>query len=979
MIPSSVTQYLLESSICLALFYALYYFWLRRETFFQFNRAYLLLMPVVALAIPLLRIEHSAASPAGAVEMLLPAVREAQLAKVYFYGQLETPSPAFALTLSDILLGIYLAGAFFMLFKLVIRLFALWRLIHRSRRERKTRYTLLTPDQDMPASSFFSYVFWKGSGLPEAKRIILEHELVHVRQRHSIDVLLMECYLILKWFNPLVYAYRTALQQVHEYIADAYVSQQLGSRHTYAQFLALQKMGQSCHPLANTFAAHLRSRLRMLAQRGSSPWRAAKYLSVLPLTAALLLLFSFNLAEQLPGGGLKSAGQAVDAFASQEIYADWGEMPDRPADGLAWGQYRLPVFSPAQLGGNPYELKATFLSDAAWKALGAQRFNLMLGDRVLWRKNTRALLYRGSNLVREFPVRGKLKDYWPGAFTIEDDRVLILVMEDAWGRQSCSVIGLGQAYSDELRIAMIEAAAYAIMKVVDRSKAEEASLCVALSEQNIQMVDPEYLWESSPFRLQLGEKALGLHWYNHPFSDSRGAVLQQVQPEVLASVQNAPLRITNRGQDLAIEQLCVGLTNADGRTLVLKAASPQSVQEIWQQALERLTRGDQLHLLVRTEEQKAFFTSLGIGVAPDPMAAFQYEEFEACYGSFSQRRVDPLPKPKAWLRHSGTEVRWGAYDWVLRQREGRASESIRYLPASALFGLATADWAVTYQEKPVVSDQLMLWSPGQYDVEVEPVPLFSEIGQRRLKEAAHRSDAFEMQVTFGVKNDADRGRLILKLNQKRPIVDGVDRLLLEPTLDPFQFVYRPGAPTLIRMDTSVEQYRWMYEQYNHDPKVNVVPIPGFRTVDRLRQEAHAIVPDSEIGRVDLIDADYINTDTIAEWYEFYGNTITFSWRGLSGTKSQQVQSLDVFKNAIDSGMHLEIGELEYPIMQFELIIVPENQKGAAVKSKSAEEEVIQQHIASLQPNTSLFLTDVVIQDTDGQVKRFPITFSFNLR
>ncbi len=410
MIPSSVTQYLLESSICLALFYALYHYWLCRETFFQFNRVYLLLMPAVSLAIPLLHIEQAVAPSTVAGEVLLPVVREAQLTKLQIYGQLASPTPAFALSLADILLGLYMAGALFMLGRLSMRLFALRGLIRRSRREQKGRYTLLTPDRDIPASSFFSYVFWKGEDLPEAKRIVLEHELVHVRQRHSLDVLLMECYLILKWFNPLVYAYRTALQQVHEYIADAYVSREIGSRHTYAQFLALQRMGHSCHPLSNTFAAHLRSRLQMLAQRSSAPWRAAKYLSVLPVTGLLVLLFSFNLAEQLPGGGLERAGQAVDAFAEQDVFTNWGKQPSESADALAWGPYRLPLFSPAQLSGTDNALSATFLTPAALHALSAERFELVLGEQVLWRNKTQALLYRGSQLVSSFSVKGRLKD-----------------------------------------------------------------------------------------------------------------------------------------------------------------------------------------------------------------------------------------------------------------------------------------------------------------------------------------------------------------------------------------------------------------------------------------------------------------------------------------------------------------------------------------------------------------------------------------
>ena len=111
MIPSSVTQYLLESSICLALFYALYYFLLRRETFFQFNRAYLLLMPAVSLAIPLLHIEQASAPSSIAGEVLLPMVREAQSTKLQIYGQLASPTPAFALSLADILLGLCTTGA----------------------------------------------------------------------------------------------------------------------------------------------------------------------------------------------------------------------------------------------------------------------------------------------------------------------------------------------------------------------------------------------------------------------------------------------------------------------------------------------------------------------------------------------------------------------------------------------------------------------------------------------------------------------------------------------------------------------------------------------------------------------------------------------------------------------------------------------------------------------------------------------------
>ena len=980
MIPSSVTQYLLESSIGLALFYALYYFLLRRETFFQFNRVYLLLMPAVSLTIPLLHFEQAAAPSSIAGEVLLPVIREATSAKLQIYGQLMAPTPAFSLSLADILLGLYFTGALFMLSRLSLRLLALQRLIRRSRREQKGRYTLLTPDRDIPASSFFSYVFWKGDGLPEAKRIILEHELVHVRQRHSVDVLLMECYLILKWFNPLVYAYRTALQQVHEYIADAYVSRELGSRHTYAQFLALQRMGHSCHPLANTFAAHLRSRLQMLAQRASAPWRVVKYLSVLPVAVLLVVLFAFNLSEQFPGGGLERAGQAVDAFAQRDVFTTWGEQPEETADALAWGPYRLPVFSPAQLRGTENTLKATFLTPAALHALSAERLELVMGDQVLWRNKTQALLYRGAQLIHNFSVKGRLKDSWPAGVGMEEDLVLVLAVEDAWGRLSCGIIGLGKVYSDDLRVAMMEAGVYAMMKVAGpKAEGKKTELCVALADEHIQKINIVHTWETSPYRLKLGQELLGVQWYNHPFASVAGMVIQELEPGALMNIKNKPFKIINGGEDLEIEQLCVSFVKQGEPARILEAATPEEVQEIWKEVVTDLSQGDQIHLIARTVDEKAFYTSLGIGMSPDVGLAFEDGLFSERYGEFSRRKVDPLPKPRAFLRRSGTEIQWGDYNWVLRQRSGRASEAVRYLPAEALTALATAEWSATYQGVPVGTDSLMLWDYDGVEEGMKFTPLFSEAGQRRLRVAAQHTDAFELQVVFGLENGADRGRLILKINQERPIAAEADTLRLKPSLDPFQFVYRPGAPTLIRLDTSVAQHRWMYEQYANDPKVNVLPIPGFRTVERLRREEEAIVPEPEINRVELLHATYIDTDTIPEYYELYDKAMTFHWRGLSGTRSNEVQSLHAFQHTTEDGMLLEIGGLEYPVLQFELVIIPEDGKGVTLKSKSAENVTVQQHLAGLKPNSSLFLTDMVIQDTDGQQKRLPVTFSFNLK
>lgn len=307
-------QYLIESSICLALLYAFYHLVLRHESFFQFNRGYLLLAPLLAFAVPALniRLEHKqevqVAKPEPAVEAIAvpavewPAVVERLQVAPRLIGQ-TLEKPVWTLSLGTMLWWIYVVVGVLFLLRLLVQIYRLARFIRLCKKEARDGFVLATGPADMPIASFFGFVFWTPGNMDNGdRRMVFEHELVHVRQWHSLDMIFIELLIALQWFNPLLYVYRRSLREVHEYIADDYVVRRTRQRYAYAALLVRQhSAGNGAQPgLVNTFHSLIQKRLVMMAKQPSRPLRRAKYLLALPLFATLMLLFSFRLADELP-------------------------------------------------------------------------------------------------------------------------------------------------------------------------------------------------------------------------------------------------------------------------------------------------------------------------------------------------------------------------------------------------------------------------------------------------------------------------------------------------------------------------------------------------------------------------------------------------------------------------------------------------------------------------------------------------------
>jgi hypothetical protein len=298
---NDVVIYALETLTCLAIFYLIYHFLLRKESSFHYNRGFLLAAVVCSFSFPLMNFSFDPNTTPTVLNSIHQVgngvsdepIIEAQ--KAYSYTITAESQRPFLLWW-EILLLIYVAGVLFR----GIQLFGhiktikdvIWYKRHCTRF--KEHYFFVKTDGTLPTFAFFNYLFWDNSLKLNAyeEKQILEHEKAHIREKHSYDVIFMELLRTVFWFNPFLYLYKGLLEEAHEYAADRAVAQKNGANN-YTKVLVrivFQRMGLD---LTSHFNKNkVLKRVKMLEKEHHNNW--LKYLLPIPVTALLLFVFSFE-------------------------------------------------------------------------------------------------------------------------------------------------------------------------------------------------------------------------------------------------------------------------------------------------------------------------------------------------------------------------------------------------------------------------------------------------------------------------------------------------------------------------------------------------------------------------------------------------------------------------------------------------------------------------------------------------------------
>lgn len=318
--------YLIQVSLCWGIFALLYAAFLRRETFFRFNRAYLLLTVLLGMALPL----------AGAWAPALPAdAEEAMLALPAIIVGLQTVEQAARdWSWMVLLVCLYWGGFSLALLRLSWGIGRLVLLARRGDAERLPDGCILvrTGQAELPFS-FFRWIFVPREFEPRGDFAnMLAHERAHVHGGHSIDVLLAEILCVMFWFHPLAHWYRQSLRTVHEYLADREASAAT-DRRQYGLLLVRQAQPRMATAFANHFfQSPLKQRLLMLTKKTSAPVQSVKYGLLAPV---VFLLFLLN--RQMPAP-VQEGTPKPDA-TGQLVYEACDRLPEFPGGWAAFGRY----------------------------------------------------------------------------------------------------------------------------------------------------------------------------------------------------------------------------------------------------------------------------------------------------------------------------------------------------------------------------------------------------------------------------------------------------------------------------------------------------------------------------------------------------------------------------------------------------------------------------------------------------------------
>ena len=298
---------------CLTLFYWIF---LRRETFFLANRGILLGAMALAIALPLLPTPSlmvhlktdlvESFQPTQIIEEIIPS-QEVQVAEKSTpintnditinntkIQSASEPSYTPSITIWEMIKWIYLIGLGIMTIRFLVQLFGVYQHIKNSEVTKGAGYFLATSNKDISPFSFWKYIVLNPNKYNEESFLhILEHERIHIAQRHTIDMVLAELFLIVQWFNPLAWWHRHLLDQNLEFLVDQTLLENGENKQSYQYHLVQVAVPNIPLSISSNYNySQLKTRINMMNLQRSSLAASWKYALLLPIAFLLLVAFT---------------------------------------------------------------------------------------------------------------------------------------------------------------------------------------------------------------------------------------------------------------------------------------------------------------------------------------------------------------------------------------------------------------------------------------------------------------------------------------------------------------------------------------------------------------------------------------------------------------------------------------------------------------------------------------------------------------
>lgn len=331
-----MTLYLISSILCMGILLLFYHAVLEKEKMHHINRVYLVFSLIFSVSIPLI--------PVGMVDSVIPWFQNQQISEIQYLSQeawlkigpeemtqsLETSGTSLY-SLSQIAFLIYamIAGVLFV--RLIRIIYMIQLKADRNPRKLFDNYEIVLLSEKVVPHTFLSTIFLNKDEYLKGKipEEVLVHESTHVRQKHSLDILLIEFLKVIFWFNPVLYFYKKAILLNHEFLADEAVISR-GAYISEYQTILLKSLIKtpSPGPISRFNYSLTKKRFSMMTQTKSNIRMSLKIATLIPLfgTLGLFLGCEYNLSEFSEQEAMVVKELAIEISGSETLNVNGSEM-----------------------------------------------------------------------------------------------------------------------------------------------------------------------------------------------------------------------------------------------------------------------------------------------------------------------------------------------------------------------------------------------------------------------------------------------------------------------------------------------------------------------------------------------------------------------------------------------------------------------------------------------------------------------------
>jgi TonB family protein len=333
-------EYLTKSSLWIIAFYAVYKFFLQKESFHFIKRLYLFLGMIASIIMPFWVIHYTTNLGKN-----IPSMQVGNGIATFAYSTLNMSPKIFMIeTVASI---IYCAVVLFLVSKTIIGLIKIRIIILKNKK--KTNNIISTDLTNTPFSLGKYIILPKNIDSEIERKLIIQHEMVHTKELHYIDLWLSKLLCIVHFYNPFIWLYSRAMQTNCEFIADNRIFEHTDHKREYINLLVKYSIEKASFPISLHFSYSLTlKRIKTMKQKKSTRLSLAKNLIIVPLAGLILVGYAQpknnnpNKSETTVianDGNTSQQGNSIKTPSDDVIFTIVEQMPQFPGGGKALNEY----------------------------------------------------------------------------------------------------------------------------------------------------------------------------------------------------------------------------------------------------------------------------------------------------------------------------------------------------------------------------------------------------------------------------------------------------------------------------------------------------------------------------------------------------------------------------------------------------------------------------------------------------------------